>query len=285
MLPRQAYYFLIPPLLLVSVTFFGIVYTTALSFTDTTLLTGNSDFIGFQNYVELFQDPLFHTSLKNNFLFLFFLVTFPIIIGLIIAILLSMKIKGQNFFKGVFYFPMMLSFAVSGTIWVWIFRSRGGLINETLNLVGLGSFTQSWIADPSIVMLSLGVAGIWHIIGYPIILFSAGLVDIPEDVMDAARIDSSPFQTYRHVVIPLLKPLILGVATIAIINAFKVFDLVFIMTHGGPVMSTYVLAFLVYIEAFSRYRLGYGSAVAVFLLLISLASVIGLIYITSRRKK
>ena len=79
---------------------------------------------------------------------------------------------------------MMLSFAVSGTIWVWIFRSRGGLINETLNLVGLGSFTQSWIADPSIVMLSLGVAGIWHIIGYPIILFSAGLVDIPEDVMD-----------------------------------------------------------------------------------------------------
>jgi raffinose/stachyose/melibiose transport system permease protein len=271
--------------LLIGVTFFGIIYTTTLSFTDTTLLSGSSEFIGLQNYGELIQDPLFHTSLKNNFLFLFFLVTFPIIIGLLIAILLSMKIRGQNFFKGVFYFPMMLSFVVSGTIWVWIFRSRGGLINETLNLVGLGSFTQSWLADPSIVMFSLGLAGIWHIIGYPIILFSAGLVDIPDGVMDAAKIDSSTFQTYWHVVIPLMKPLILGVATIAIINAFKVFDLVFIMTHGGPVMSTYVLAFLVYIEAFSRYRLGYGSAVAVFLLLISLASIIVLIYITSRRKK
>ena len=166
MLPRQAYIFLIPPLLLISVTIFGICYTTFLSFLIQTLLGGSYEFIGLQNYWELLQDPLFHISLKNNFLFLFFLVTFPIIIGLGIAIFLSMKVKGQSIFKGAFYFPMMLSFVVSGTIWVWIFRARGGLLNETLNFIGLGSMAQNWLSDPSIVMLSLGIAGIWHIVGY-----------------------------------------------------------------------------------------------------------------------
>ena len=113
-------------------------------------------------------------------------------------------------FKAVFYFPMILSFVISGTIWAWIFKTSGGLINTALSSMGWGNLSQAYLSDPSLVMLPLTAVGVWHMLGYPIILFSAGLVDIPEAVMDAARMEASTFKVYRYVVIPLLKPLILG---------------------------------------------------------------------------
>jgi len=283
---KQMFVFLIPPLLLLGIPLFCVGFTILLSFTDATLYggVGSANFVGVENYLNLIGDPIFHTSLLNNFIFLFSLVTFPIIIGLVIAIFLSFKVKGGEAFKALFYFPMILSFVISGTIWSWIFKTSGGLINTALTWVGLGSLSQSFLSDPSLVMLPLTLVGVWHILGYPIILFGAGLVDVPEAVVDAARMEASTFRVYRHVVVPLLKPLILGVTILAMINAFKVFDLVFIMTYGGPFMSSYVLAFMVYIEAIARALLGYGSAVGVALLVISLACIAAVIYAATREE-
>lgn len=282
---KQGIIFLLPPFLLIGIPLFCMGFTILLSFTDASLFGGinTGKFIGLENYIELLGDPLFHTSLKNNFVFLFLLVSFPVVIGLGLAILLSMKVKGESVFKSLFYFPMIVSFVVSGTIWTWMFKTSGGLLNTTLSSLGWGNLAQSWLSDPTLVMVPLAIAGIWHVMGYPIILFSAGLVDIPKPVMDAAKMEASTYQTYRHVVIPMLKPVILGVTILLTINAFKIFDLIFTMTFGGPVMSTYVLAFLVYMDAISSWRLGYGSAVAVVLLFVSLTCIALLIYISNRR--
>ncbi|MHA2407847.1 MAG: carbohydrate ABC transporter permease [Candidatus Ranarchaeia archaeon] len=283
---KQGILFLLPPFLLIGIPLFCMGFTIVLSFTNASLFGGinTGQFIGLENYIELLGDPLFHTSLRNNFLFLFLLVSFPVVIGLVLAILLSLKVKGETVFKSLFYFPMIVSFVVSGTIWTWMFKTSGGLVNTTLNSLGWGQLAQSWLSDPTLVMVPLAIAGIWHVIGYPVILFSAGLVDIPESVMDASKMEASTFQTYWHVVIPMLKPVILGVTILLTINAFKIFDLIFVMTFGGPVMSTYVLAFLVYMDAISSWRLGYGSAVAVVLLFVSLICISLLIYISNRRR-
>lgn len=167
-------------------------------------------------------------------------------------------------------------------MWSWIYQTKMGLINTVFNEAGVGFLTRSWLSDPSLVVASIAVVGVWQAIGYSIVLFSAGLVDVPHDLIDAARIEASTTQVYRNIVIPLLKPLILGVATIAIINAFKIFDLVFIMTKGGPANTSYVLALMIYTKTIPEYNVGYGSAIATILLIISLACIIGVIYTTNR---
>lgn len=277
--------FLIPPFLSIGVILFGIGQTIFFSFTNARLLGGSLDFVGLTNYIRLFNDPLFITSLRNNILFLFFLVVFPILIGLVIAILVSMKVKGQSFFKALFFFPLIISFVVSGNIWSWIYLTQAGLINSVLRSIGLGFLAQGWLTNPSLTVPAMAVAGIWQGLSLPVVLFSAGLVDIPESIVDAARMEASSFQTYRHVIIPLLKPLILGVATLAMISAFKVFDLVLIMTYGGPQNTSYVLAFMIYIKTITGFEVGYGSAISTILFLISLVCIAVVLYFSTRRKQ
>jgi ABC-type sugar transport system permease subunit len=277
--------FLVPPLLIVAVIIFSICTTIYYSFTNAMLIGGGAvQFVGFKNYSDLFSDPLFYISLKNNLIFLLMLGIFPIVFGFAIALLLSMKIKGGSLFKSLFFFPLILSFIVTGSMWSWIFLSQGGLINTALNSVGLGSLAQPWLINPNLVVPSLGVVGIWQIIGLPIILFSAGLVDIPEHLLDAARMDASALQTYRYVVLPVLTPVFLGVAILLIISSWKVFDLVVILTYGGPVTSSYVLAFLVYVRALTSQQVGSGSAAATILFLLGLLCIVVLLYASKRRK-
>jgi ABC-type sugar transport system permease subunit len=279
---RTLLLFFIPPLIPLCITLLCIGLTIFYSFTNLSLLGGNYSFVGFHNYNALFDDPLFYTSLVNNLIFLAFLVLVPVISGLLIAILLSRNVKGSMIFKSVFFFPMIVSFVVSGAMWAWIYETKMGLINNVFIQIGASFLTRSWLSDPSLVVTSIAVVGTWQAVGYSIVLFSAGLVDVPHELVDAARIDASTSQVYRHIVVPLLKPLILGVATIAMINAFKIFDLVFIMTKGGPVNSSYVLALMIYTTVIPEYNVGYGSAIATILLLISLACIIAVIYTTTR---
>jgi ABC-type sugar transport system permease subunit len=274
--------FFIPPFIPLCITLLSIGLTISYSFTNLSLLGGHYDFVGLKNYNELSHDPLFYTSLVNNLVFLAFLVILPLISGLLIAILLSRNIKGSMIFKSVFFFPMIVSFVVSGNMWAWMFETKMGLINNVLKQIGASFLMRSWISDPSLVVSSIALVGVWQALGYSIVLFGAGLVDVPHELVDAARMDASTSQVYRHIVVPLLKPLILGVATIAMINAFKVFDVVFIMTGGGPVTSSYVLALMIYTTVIPEYNVGYGSAIATILLLISLACIIAVIYTATR---
>jgi raffinose/stachyose/melibiose transport system permease protein len=166
-----------------------------------------------------------------------------------------------------------------------MYLTEAGLINNVLESLGLGFLAQSWLSNVSTVLPAISVAGIWQGLALPVVLFSAGLVDIPDSIMDAARMEATQFQMYRHVIIPLLKPLIVGVATLAMISAFKVFDLVLIMTYGGPLNKSYVLAFMIYIKTITGFEVGYGSAISTVLFTISIACIIAVIYFSTRRKK
>jgi ABC-type sugar transport system permease subunit len=277
--------FLFPPILAIALIIFGIGDTIYLSFTNAMLFGGGAtEFVGLSNYARLFSDPLFFTSFKNNLIFLVMLGITPLLLGLLIALLLSMKVKGGVVFKSLFFFPLILSFIVTGSMWSWIFLSDVGLINTVFRSTGLGSLAMPWLINPTLVVPSMGVTGIWQVTGLPIILFSAALIDIPESLLDAARIDASTFQTYRYVVLPVLKPVFLGIAILLIINSWKVFDLVIIMTYGGPLTSSYVLAFLVYVRGLTSQQVGYGSAVATILLAISAICIAALILAGTRRK-
>lgn len=277
--------FLIPPLLTVGVIIYGIITTIFFSFTNAKLVGGTIDFVGLQNYASLFSDPLFYTSLKNNLIFLFFIGIVPLFLGLFIAILLSMKVRGAILFKSLFFFPLILSFVVTGNIWSWLYLSEAGLINTGLRTFGLGFLAMPWLSSTTLAVPAMGITGIWQLIGLPIILFSAGLIDIPKNMIDASRLDATTFQTYRYVVIPLLKPVFVGVATISIISAWKIFDLILIMTYGGPLTSSYVLAFFVFIKTLSSYQVGYGSAAATILFLVSLITIVVLVLLAKGRKQ
>jgi ABC-type sugar transport system permease subunit len=277
--------FLIPPILAIAVIIYGICDTVYLSFTNSMLFGGGpTEFIGLKNYATLFSDPLFYTSFKNNLIFLLLLGIFPLLFGLLVALLLSMKVKGGVVFKSLFFFPLILSFIVTGSMWSWIYLSDVGLINTVFRSIGLGSLAMPWLINPSLTVPSMGVAGIWQITGLPIILFSAALIDIPESLVDASRMDASTFQTYRYVVLPVLKPVFLGVAILLIINSWKVFDLVMIMTYGGPLTSSYVLAFMVYVRGLTAQQVGYGSAVATVLFAVSAICIGALVFASTRRK-
>ncbi|GAP62707.1 multiple sugar transport system permease protein [Ardenticatena maritima] len=264
------YAFLALPLTLYTVWVIGpMLYSFYLSFTSWDGLTAPT-FIGLKNYARLLDDPVFWKSLTNNLKWIGAFITIPVFLGLTLAALLNRQIKGAWFFKVAFFAPMVLSLVVVGLIWGWLYHPAGGLINTTLRAVGLDNLAMGWLSNEKTVLWAIIVAGIWRQTGYVMILYLAGMQSIDPTLADAAYVDgASEWQTFWKVILPLLQPVTIVVIVISIIDSLRAFDLVYIMTRGGPYNSSNVLANFMYIEAFNNYRMGYGSAIAVVLFLIS----------------
>ncbi len=264
------YLFLIVPLILYLIWVIGpMFYTFYLSLTDWDGLTQPS-FIGLKNYERLFRDRVFYISLKNNLKWIISFITVPVVLGLALAMALNRRIPGEKFLKASFYSPLVLSLVVSGLIWSWLYHPANGLINETLRAVGLGGLAQGWLSDEKLVMWSIIAVAVWRQVGYVMVLYLAGLQGIDPGLVDASRVDgANAFQTFRHVIFPLLGPVTVIVVVISIIDSLRAFDLVSVMTRGGPHNSSSVLANFMYIEAFNNYKMGYGAAISVILFLIS----------------
>lgn len=264
------YLFLVVPLALFLMWVIGpMLYSFYLSLTDWNGVSP-PHFIWFRNYVQLFGDPTFYTALLNNVKWLVSFITVPVVAGLALAMILNRNIPGARVIKSAVYSPYILSTVVVGLMFSWMYHPAGGLVNGALRALGLGKLAAGWLSDPALVTWCIIAAAIWRQVGYVMTLYLAGLQNVDPTLIDASRVDgASSWQAFRHVILPLLSPITIVVVVISVIDSLRSFDLIFVMTRGGPGNASTVLANFMYIEAFNNYRMGYGAAIAVILFLIS----------------
>ncbi|MEM8949092.1 MAG: sugar ABC transporter permease [Pseudomonadota bacterium] len=239
---------------------------------------GEATWIGTENYVELFDDDAFYTSLKNNVIWLvLYMLAVPA--GLLIAIFLNQNVIGIRIYKSLFFFPFVISQVVVGLIFAWFYAPNFGLLTQILAWLGLGNIAI--LADERFVTYGIIAAGLWPQIAYCMILYLTGLNNVSPDQIEAARLDGAKgFRMLWHVIIPQLRPATFIAVVVTIIGALRSFDLVSIMTDGGPYGSSRVLSFYMYEQALSEYgfRMGYGAAIAVILFLIMMVFISSFIW-------
>lgn len=235
-----------------------------LSFTKWDLLN-SVKFVGLQNYVNLFQSDLFYKILSNTVVFALATSILGVIIPLILASILNSKIRGSEFYKTAYFLPFITPMVVVGIVWAWIFDPNIGLLNQVLQI------HINWLYDSKYAMSALIIVSVWKLIGYNMIIFLSSMSGISQSMFEAAKIDgANAFQTFKNVTIPLLSPTIFFVVIITAISSFQVFDLIYLMTQGGPFDSTNVLVYAIYKNAFEYFHIGKASAIAYVLFVIIL---------------
>lgn len=227
-----------------------------LSFTEWDLLNPIK-FVGLENYKLLFNDDLFYKILINTVVFALSTSILGVIIPLILASILNSKIRGSEFFKTAYFLPFITPMVVIGIIWAWIFDPNIGLLNQVLQI------NINWLYDSKFALPALIVVSVWKLIGYNMIIFLSSLSSISNSMFEAAKIDgANAIQIFKNVTIPLLSPTIFFVIIITAISSFQVFDLIYLMTQGGPFDSTNVLVYAIYKNAFEYFNVGKASAIA-----------------------
>ncbi|UGA54208.1 carbohydrate ABC transporter permease [Vibrio sp. VB16] len=227
---------------------------------------GEKVWVGFANYQELFNSEAFYTALKNNVLWLVFFMLAPPI-GLAIALFLNQQVRGIRVVKSLFFFPFVISQVVVGLVFSWFYDPNFGLLNIAFGWFGMEPI--SILADEDLVTYGIIAAGLWPQISYCMILYLTGLNNLDPEQLEAARLDGAKrFKMLWYVVIPQLRPATFIAIVVTVIGALRSFDLVAVMTTGGPWGSSTVLAYLMYEESIFNYRMGYGASVAVMLFLI-----------------
>ncbi len=266
--------YLLPALLVYLLfTFIPILETFRSSLYECNGFSQARTFIGLENYLSLFSDPLFLKAISNNLVFIIFYSIIPILIGLMLSALLSgQPIPGFNFFRTLYFLPQVISMVVVGVIWRWMFNPISGPINQFLSLIGLDQFRQAWLGSFEYALPAVGSIGTWVQYGFCMVLFLAGIQRIPLEYYEAASLDgANGFKQFLFITVPGLKSEI-GVAMITtMIAALRVFDLIYSTTRGGPGDSTLVTGFLIYRSAILNNRIGYGAAIATVLSIIILA--------------
>ena len=222
-----------------------------------------------KNYNYVFSNTVTRQSIINTLLFTIEAVPIGTALALIIAKLLDQSIRGRVFLRTLYYLPVVSSVVVSAMIWRWIYSPQHGLLNYFLGTVGIPP--QNWLNDPNLALISLVVVTIWGSIGSNMVIFLAGLQDIPRDVIEAARVDgANPLQSFLFITVPLMRPVILFVVVTFTIGIFRNFGLIFMLTQGGPFNRTNTMVWEVYQNVFGYLRLGRGAAISVVMLVIVL---------------
>ncbi|UPK43735.1 MULTISPECIES: carbohydrate ABC transporter permease [Paenibacillus] len=230
---------------------------------------GAMTFIGLENYTRLLQDGTFWQSAYHTFLLALF-SALSLIGYLMIALVLSGKIKGANLFRKIYLIPMLLSSVAIAQLWLKIYHPSNGVLNTFLEAIGIAN-PPAWLAEPSLVLYALFVPILWQYAGFYILIYYAALKNIPESLVEAARIDgASPWQIAFRIKLPLITEVIKVTIVLAVVGSLKYFDLIYVMTDGGPNGSSEVMASYMYHQAFRGFDFGYGSAVGFFLLVICL---------------
>lgn len=233
-----------------------VIFSFGLSFVKWDLLN-KPEFAGFTNYWDLFTAPLFGKILLNTFVYAISTSIFAVIIPLVLACILNSKIRGSEFFKTAYFLPFVTPMIVIAVVWQWIFDPNIGILNYVLKL------HINWLYDVNFAMPALIIVSVWKLIGYNMIIFLSGFSAINQSLFEAAKIDgANAFDTFRFVTVPLLSPTIFFVVVITCISSFQVFDLIYMMTQGGPMDSTNVLVYAVYKNAFEYFKIGQASAIA-----------------------
>jgi raffinose/stachyose/melibiose transport system permease protein len=230
---------------------------------------GDMTFIGLDNYIELVKDKMFWQSTWHSILLGIF-STISLVGYLILSLILASKIKGANFLRKIYLIPMLLSSVAIGQLWAKMFDPTNGMINRLLVMLGVDN-PPVWLADANIVLYALFIPIVWQYAGFYIIIFYAALKNVPEELIEAAKIDgATPIQIAYKIKVPLISGVIKVMVILAIVGSLKYFDLIFVLTGGGPNGASEVMASYMYKEAFSKYNFGYGSAIGFGLLVICL---------------
>lgn len=239
-------------------------------------------YVGFENFVQLFQDETFLISLKNNLLFTVLTTFFTVALGFLFAVAIERRVKGWSIFKFTYFLPVMISMTVVGMLFSKIMEPSFGMLNALLGALGLESWQQAWLGDPKLVMYSVIAVTIWQYSGFTMLLILAALEGISPEIHDAATIDGvTPIRRIFSIIFPIIRRIVYIVTMLQIIFSFKVFDITWVMTGGGPGTSSEMLGTFLYKTAFRSNEFGYASSIAVSMTLIIL--VISLVYLSLTR--
>lgn len=261
------YLFLLPAAAVLIVFFFIPFFQTfGLSFFDYSSSLYNPNFVGADNYIKLFKEPVFYKVMFNTFMYLVIAVPFLVTFPLFLAILINQKIRGITLYKILLYLPVIVSIVVAAIAFKWLYAGQG-ILNYILSLFHIKSI--GWLVDTKWALFSVALVTIWKGIGYYMMIYLASLMSVPQDLYEACDIDGANFITkHLTVTIPHIMPTIALVSTISTISAMKVFAEIYVMTKGGPLNSTKTIVYYIYERAFENLDLGYASALAVVLLVV-----------------
>lgn len=268
-----AYLFLVPALVILGTFFIGpVLYATYLSFFNYDILSPETaSFIGLGNYREALRDPVFIKAAKNVLIYAAGVVPTQMVIALILALMVTTGVKGQNAFRVAYFIPTVTSSVVVSIMFLYIY-STGGILNNILGWFGVPP--TNWMEDARTALPSIMLMNVWSTVGQYMVLFTAGLNDIPDSFYEAARVDGAGYwQRLRFITLPLLRPTTLFVSIMSVIGTLQLFDQAYLMTNGqgGPADATMTVVLYIFKNAFGGYfRMGYASALAVLLLLVIL---------------
>ncbi|WP_460397225.1 carbohydrate ABC transporter permease [Actinophytocola sediminis] len=230
-----------------------------------------SEFIGLDNFTRLFDDPVFLGDLRRGLVLIVLTLGLQLPLALGIALLLHQRFRGRSVFRVLFFAPFVLSEVIAGVLFTMVFSPNRGLANHLLGLVGLEELGGMWLADPDTVLYSLFFVMTWKYFGFHMILYLAGRQAIPAELLEAATVDgASPWQVFRHVTLPLLGPTIRISVFLSVIGTIQLFDLVWVLTRGGPVHGSETMAVTMFDYGYARSEVGYGTAISVVMFLISM---------------
>lgn len=246
---------------------------------------GAAEFTGLENFQRLVGDKTFHTALLNTGYYALFHIPLTLAISLGLALLLNRKMRGMSFFRTVAFFPYITSIVAIAVVWNMLFSPDSGVINQMLTAIGIDN-PPGWTTSPDWAMPAVIIVGTWRDMGYYMLLFLAGLQAVPAELYEAARVDgANAIQRFWNVTIPCIRPTTFLVTVMLTIASFKIFDLILVMTDGGPGTSTLVLSQYIYRKGFEENDFGYASAVAMVLFVICLGITVLQFLINKRRER
>ncbi len=257
-------YFFVSPYLIHLILFivFPVVFSVILTFFKWNIISPMK-YVGFDNFIRLFQDRLFWISLYNTFLFLIIHIPLQIIIALTLAYFLNQKILFKSFFRAAFFLPFIISGVVITILWQQLYGFDSGLINKLLTTIGLGKV--AWLTNKSVAIISIAIMATWKNVGLYVILFLVGLQTVPQAYYEAADVEgASQWQKFWHITLPAINPTIFMVVILSTIGGFSLFIEPYIMTSGGPLNSTLSVMLYIYKQAFEFYHMGYAATIGIF---------------------
>ncbi len=271
--------FLVAPLVLLVILFFILPLATSIYFSlvDFHGFEADPPFIGLDNFIELAEDPNVWPALLNNIIWIVVGTVAPLLIGLLVALLLWNVKRGSTFYRLAFFLPYVLPAAAIGVVWSWIYDPIRGWLNRLLDLIGLGELATGWLGNPDTALWAVLGTAVWTATGFVVVIFLAALRNVDPELIDASRIDGAgALQRLWSVILPQIMPVFLMVTTITLIGGFAVFDIIFVMTGGGPSDATEVLGTYAYRNAFNLSRMSYGTALALVITVLAIPFAIGL---------
>jgi raffinose/stachyose/melibiose transport system permease protein len=281
-------YLYIMPIMVLSlaVIYYCIGFTLISSFTDWDGMSTSMNFIGFKNYLRIFHDKTFYIALKNNLIFFAGTIFTQAAVGLLLAVLLKQKLPGSNLFKAAFFLPISMAPAIIAAIFRIILNPTFGELNTFLREIHLSFLAKPWLGDPRFALLSIIVVNIFQWMGFSMITYYAGLMALPDDVYEAAYVDGAGFwKTFFLITVPMLKTTTNVLIILGIVGSLKTFDIVMLLTRGGPGRSTAFLNTYLYENALNNFKGGYAATIGVMILVIALIMSALQTYLSSRENK